>query len=166
MIQTKAFGISKNEYFGIDLQLNIRSTWWLFLLIVLVTAYAFFDFKDPVSKFMFFFGILYFPIYLLSIYRTSHSNANKLILSQRVLTITPIKITAQFGGTSVLDTPTISEVPTDCITKTVVLEKHWILYISKASFIVIPKSVFYSAEDVENFKMIFFKNSTKTEVAK
>ena len=158
MIQTNEFEITQNEYFKILLLHHLRSYWWLWIAFI-VTALLHLNsfYTKPLSKFFVIFGFIYPILLVLLLHNSAYSKRNKFALSHRYLIISPEKISAIFGSDSFLDTKITSEVPMHSVFKKVNLTGYWLLYITKGSFVIVPKSSFKSHSDLEQFEEILKK---------
>jgi hypothetical protein len=160
MIQTNEFEITKSEYFKIALQHFLRSHWWLYAVCIVIALLEIRSFNTtPISKFFVIFAVIYplFTAYL--VYNSAYSKRNKFVLSRRYLIFTAEKISAIFGSDSFLNTQITSEIPMHSVFKTVNLRNYWLLYITKGSFAIVPKSSFKSPSDLEQFEEIIGKVS-------
>lgn len=65
------------------------------------------------------------------------------------------KITALSGQNSVFDTPTTTEIAYDSIIKKREVKNFYLLYVAKNSYVAVPKNVFKTSEDKEEFEKLF-----------
>lgn len=156
MIQTNEYALNPKEYLKILLHLQLAKSWWVYLLLIgyaVVLAPRFGT--DHFATFMVVFAVLYIVLMFFYLVWFTKSKDNRNIYNSRQLNFGPEKIVAYSGGTTLFDTPTTSEVANSQVVRTTKVGDFWLLYLSKAQFIVVPRSTFKSAEDHEAFKKLF-----------
>lgn len=156
MIQTNEYALNPKEYLKILLRLQLRKSWWVYLLLIINAVVLAPRFgTDQFATFMFVLSILYIFFMFFYLVWFTKAKDNRNIYSSRQLNFGPEKIVAYSGGTTLFDTPTTSEVANSQVVRTAKVGNFWLLYLSRAQFIVVPRSIFKSAEDYEAFKKLF-----------
>lgn len=149
MIETKAYDFSKNQYMSIIMRKYFeKRTWTLVLLFILIIFY--FNFKDlfkyddiwgyilicaPIINVLYFFFLVRFNL--------SRNLAD--IFLETNMSFDEIHLFFVKNDNEV-------KIPYKNIKKVENAENYWLVYISKVSFIYIPKNIFYSEEDQHAFK--------------
>lgn len=149
MVITQVFHLEKKDYFKILINLYLRKKWWLLLWI---WAFMIYDFgRDADESFLFFrvFGILYPLIVVYRLWRYANSEENRNFFLEKQLQIEEEGISNVISGTP------SDAIPKQLLIKAIELKKFYLLYISKNSFIAIPKSVFNSQENMVWFRRAY-----------
>ena len=142
MIKTNEIKLTKREYFKILARKYFKEKWWLVgaVLILAIIAVSK-DYKDAFDYFIIVFGIGY-PIYLLIFFRNfAYSKENKIVLLGRHYEFHDEQLIAQ------TEDGTRSEILYKNFTKILNMKEFAMLYLSKASFIYLPKNAFESEDD-------------------
>ena len=156
MIQTKEFGLTKQEYAKIVVVHSLLRYWGFFLGVMLVLFYFSLDKKNILLTSLII--VVVFPLIVITIlYIQGLLETNKFIFKPKVLSINKEKVSARYGAGSVVETDFVSELPWDGITRVIELKSYWFLYISRAQFLAIPKSAFFTYQDNEQFKTMIPK---------
>lgn len=161
-VQTKEFELTKKQLFHINLQLSIKKAWLNLILLPPVMLLASVNIGDTVSNCVFLFGVGYLLLFLYAPYKASYLNAYPMMLAPRTLEFTPLKIKAAFGGKYEFEPSIINELPADSVINAVELKTYFVLYVSRSSFVVVPKDSFHTIEDVNEFKTLFFTSRVST----
>ncbi len=156
MIQTKEHGLTKHEYAKIIVIHSFLRYWGFFLSCMLAIFY--FSYNKKSIVFTSFIIIIMFPLIVGSLlYIQGLLENNKFIFKPKVLYIDNDKLAIRYNAGSVVETDFVNELPLDGITKVIELKNYLFLYISRAQFLIIPKSAFFTFQDMEQFKMIIKK---------
>ena len=156
MIQTNEYALTRRAYLKILVLLKLKSYWWLYEMLILLSLLLLPRFeKDPVATFIVAFNLFYIPGIFIYLYYYVTSKDNRNVYRPHQLTFTTEKIIAYSGQDTVFDTPTTNEVALNQIIRVREISHFWLLYLAKHQFVVIPKEVFKSSEDQEEFKRLF-----------
>jgi 5-bromo-4-chloroindolyl phosphate hydrolysis protein len=148
MTETKPFYLSKKEYQKIILNRRLKKSWWLYLLMFILGAFHLQRFgEDSFSTFFTIFAFAYPFLTFSYLYFWSGSKGHNPIFQETKLTFDTDYLYFERNGNE-------SKVNPNTIQKVISNHAYWMLYISKAQFIYIPKNIFHSNEDCEKFSNI------------
>lgn len=150
-IKTNEIKLTKQEYFKILTRKYFKEKWWLIgagiLLAIIAIAK---DYKGAFDYFIIVFGFGY-PIYLLIFFRNfAYSKENRIVLMSRHYEFHDEQLIAH------TEDGTRSEILYKNFTKVINMKEFAMLYLSKASFVYLPKNAFEAEDDfkkvVKNIK--------------
>lgn len=147
MITTQPYRLKKNDYFKILITLYLRKKWWL---LIWIWALMIYDFCRETESFLFFriFGIIYPVLVVFQLWRYADSEENRNFYLNKQLQI------SEDGIANVHPGAPVEMIPFGNFVKAKELKSAYLLYLSKNSFLVMPKYVFLSRED-----MIWFRRT-------
>ncbi|WP_345168195.1 YcxB family protein [Algibacter aquimarinus] len=145
MIQTKKYALTKNEYSKIVISKRLKKSWWLYLLMFLLGVLYLPKFgEDSFSTFFVLFSFFYPFLMFTYLYFWSRSKGHQPIFAETSLCFDDEFL--YFKGNK-----NETKLNPDSIQKIISKPKYWLLYMSKAKFIYIPKHIFFSEEDYRKF---------------
>lgn len=147
MITTKNIKLNHKQYFKILLQLYLKRKWWQIVLLWAMSILFFVkDNPDKVDYAFIIFAIIY-PISLpIQFWRHAKTKENKIFLLERYYEIDTEKIVG------VLKDNSKSPIKLEHFIKVVIVNKTFVLYLSKNQFINIPFNAFQNSTDLDYFK--------------
>lgn len=107
------------------------------------------------GMFLIIYAIIYPALIILSSMLWVYSKDNRNIYLPRKLQFNSEKIISFSIQDTVFDTPTTNEIANNQIIKKLKLGSFYLLYTSKAYFLVIPKNVFQSEDDRTQFEKLY-----------
>lgn len=148
MIETKEYSIPKKEYTKIILSKRLKKSWWLYLLMLALGFYYLPKFgDDSFSTFFTLFSFSYPFLMFTYLYFWANSKDHQPIFSKTNLSFDNEFMYLERNGNETKLNP-------NSIQKIISNTNYWMLYISKGQFIYIPKNIFYSNEDYNNFSSL------------
>lgn len=146
MIQTKKVKLTAKELFFILIKKYFKKKWGLYVCMLLVGAMVMSNGINDNDKFFIAFFFIYPLLVLFQFWRHVNSKDNKLLLAERHYQIDNEKING------ILDKDTFSPIKLDHFIKIDLVNKTYLLYITKNQFIYIPINSFESDEDLQWFE--------------
>ena len=147
MIETKQFQLNPDQVQDLFLIRHLKKRWCLLVLILLLAVIMIIlPGWDDFETFFLVMAVLY-PMYLVWYYwRYAHSKDNKIFYIKRHFKIQEDGIEAFF------DDGTVHPIKLEYFIKAEQIKNNYLLFISKSSFVIFPKEVFESEEDLKWFE--------------
>lgn len=147
MITTKNIKQTSKEYFKILVMINIKKRWWIFVLLWLLALVNIIRGRmDTFNIFFIVFSIVYPLLYLAYLFWFANSKDNKLYFIERYYDIYEDKIIG------FLSDGTESPIKLEYFVRVLEMKNYYLLYISKAQFVYLPKDSFKSEQDKDWFE--------------
>lgn len=146
-IVTKKFSLTPASYFQLLLLRFFNKRWWL---LVIILAFTIIDISaNHVPGFPTFFAVIYPLLVLFRFYRHAYSDLNRNLYLTRELTITDEGITIRS------DEEGNGYIKRQLIIRIEEVGNYLMVYLTKTSFLGIPKSAFENEEDYKMFLMMY-----------
>lgn len=142
LITTSSIQLTKTEYFKILTGNYFREKWWTLICVILVGSYAITrDNKESLDYFFIILSIT-FPFYIMLIHwRFANAKENRVALLGRSYRIEEDQIIEQ------LEDGTESQYKLKHVVKTYKTSDYIMLYLSKVTFLYLPKDAFKTEDD-------------------
>lgn len=145
MLETKPYHLTQKRYTEIVIKKRFKKSWWLFAIMIVFSIIKLDEFgKDSFATFIVIFGLMYPLIVLLYLNFWSRSKSHSTLFETMTMTFDNSNLYFERSGNE-------SKIPAINI-KNIVSEKtFWMLYNQQRNFIYVPKDIFYSKDDFNNF---------------
>ncbi|XMO86505.1 YcxB family protein [Algibacter sp. AS12] len=152
MIETKAFSLTKENYYKIVLLTRFKKSWWLYLIMILIAIFNLPKFgNDSFSTFFIIFSFSYPFIISIYLYFWTSLKGHKPIFSKTHLSFNNEYLHFKRAGNE-------SKLVANSIQKAVSKNNYWLIYIAKSQFIYVPKNIFHNVNDLEAFSKLIKQN--------
>ena len=149
MIETKPYSLTKKIYTKIVFLKRLKNTWWLYSLLIIVGLVNLFYAKES-NYFYIVFAFAYPILTFVYLYFWSNSKKQQLIFAET-------KMAFDENYLFFIKNENEIKIPYKNIQNIVNKESFWMLYLVKREFIYVPKTIFYSDEDLNKFKFFIKK---------
>ena len=146
MITTTNIKLIPNEFFKILLKVYFKKRWWYLLLLLLLSIFLLFEKSTGDFRYFFLgFSILYPLLIILQYWRYTNSTDNKIFFLEKHYDIDENQIVAHVSDGS------DNTLKREHFVKVIEFKTCYLLYISKAQFVCLPKAAFKTEEDLTWF---------------
>ncbi|WP_242132977.1 YcxB family protein [Aestuariivivens marinum] len=148
MTQTKPYSLTKGIYTKIILLKRLKAYWWLYIIMFFLGLFHLQAFgQDKLTDFLAIFLLIYPISVFVYLYFWTNSKGHNPIFKEMNLSFDDSFLYFKREDSESKLNPKI-------IKKIISKSDYWLLYISKAQFIYIPKHIFNSNEDLESFSNV------------
>ncbi|TXE17467.1 hypothetical protein ES692_09325 [Psychroserpens burtonensis] len=146
MIKTKPYNLTKEKYTNIVVKKRFKKSWWLYLLMLLISIFNFNKFgQDNFTTFTVIFGFTYPIIIFMYLYFWSRSKNHDTLFETMNMSFDNSNLYFERSGNE-------TKIPSANIEKVISEKDFWLLYLQqKGSFIYIQKDIFYLKTDMNDF---------------
>lgn len=149
MTTSKPYRFTAKEYFRLALKTTLLRAWWLYAIILILAAVNILS-KDPVIRvigyFLLIFGCIWPIVSVLILRYRIFSKDNDNLFLERTLSFDQEHF-------FITDTSGVeNKIPYSRIIKIKESKTFWLLYLAKYNFIYLPKNIFSTEQEREQFK--------------